>query len=79
MTGSDVCNCCEGPFQSSDRATCTFCGGSFHLAMRTDVAVQECGQVWINDELEALEFGCNRCLEKAGLVEPASRREGSDA
>ena len=74
MNDSGVCICCGGAFNAHDRAVCTSCGSAFHLAMRIDISVEECGQVWINDELEALEFGCNHCLEAAGLIAPAAER-----
>jgi len=76
---TDVCVCCRRPFRAHDRAICTSCGAGFHLAMRIDVVVEECGEVWINDELEALEFGCNRCLDKAGRMEQSSPKEGRGA
>jgi hypothetical protein len=73
-TDSARCVCCDRPFAGHDHAMCTTCGKAFHLAMRVDVPVEECGQVWINETLEALEFGCNRCLEAAGLIPPAKPR-----
>jgi 5-methylcytosine-specific restriction endonuclease McrA len=74
----NVANCvyCGRPFGVHDRAVCTSCGGSFHLAMRVDVEIpQECGDVWLNEALEALEFGCNSCLEASGRRRiPAPKR-----
>jgi hypothetical protein len=67
-TDDALCECCKGPFSAFDRAVCNSCGRPFHLAMRTDVELNECGQVWINEELEALEFGCNDCLRAAGRL-----------
>jgi hypothetical protein len=57
-----MCVCCGERFKEHDLAVCTMCGGSFHLALRTDVEVRDCGDVWINEELDGIEFGCNRCL-----------------
>lgn len=57
-----ACVCCGEGFKAHDLAVCNSCGGNFHLAMRIDVEVKECGQVWINEELDGIEFGCNRCL-----------------
>ena len=65
------CPCCDRSFSAYDRAVCSFCGRPFHLAMRLDVPVDECGQVWINDEAEALEFGCNDCLRRLGRLAAA--------
>jgi len=28
-----------------------------------DVPVEDCGEAWLSDEVEAVVFGCNRCLE----------------
>lgn len=57
------CTCCGRAFQVHDLAWCSSCGGPFHLALRTDVPVQDCGDAWIDEELEAVQFGCNRCLQ----------------
>jgi hypothetical protein len=51
-------------------ASCMQCGAPFHLALRQDVPAKDCGQVWINDESQTLEFACNVCLGHA--VEPAA-------
>jgi hypothetical protein len=39
------------------------CGSPYHLALRQDVPAKDCGQVWIDDESQTLEFACNICLE----------------
>lgn len=41
------------------------CGSAFHLALRQDVPAKDCGQVYINDESQTLEFACNICLGHA--------------
>jgi hypothetical protein len=56
------CCCCGRPFVGQDLARCSICGAPFHLALRIDVPAVDCGQAWISDELEAVQFGCNRCL-----------------
>jgi hypothetical protein len=38
------------------------CNSSFHLALRQDVPAKDCGQVWIDDESQTLEFACDSCL-----------------
>jgi len=60
------CTWCGGSFQFHDLAWCSMCGGPFHLALRMDVPVEDCGHAWLSDELEAVVFSCNRCLELQG-------------
>jgi hypothetical protein len=81
--GSPICNCCGERLDAPNVATCGACGKIFHLLMRSDVAGRDCGAVWINEHLQALEFGCDRCL---GRLEPDApeprmhryaRRQGS--
>jgi hypothetical protein len=68
----DVCTVC-GESLSEQRATCNQCGDDFHFALRIDVAAKDCGDAWIDDEIQALIFGCNRCLGRA-LPAAARRR-----
>ncbi len=67
----DLCMVCNEPL-TENRATCNQCGADFHFALRTDVPAKDCGDAWIDDEVQALVFGCNRCLGKA--VPEAERR-----
>jgi hypothetical protein len=60
-----VCGEMTDPFSN---ATCLQCGGVYHLALRQDVPAKDCGQVWINDEFQTLEYACDACL---GRAEPA--------
>ncbi len=64
----------------ANRANCNECGRDFHLALRVDVAARDCGDAWINDEVQALMFGCNSCL---GRTEPPApkryQRRGAGA
>ncbi len=64
------CTVCGEPL-SEQRASCNQCGADFHFALRTDVVTKDCGDAWIDDEIQALIFGCNRCL---GRELPAARR-----
>jgi hypothetical protein len=65
-SGDDlVCLCCGRGFEGNDLAWCSICGEPFHLALRIDVPALDCGQAWISDELEAVQFGCSRCLDPA--------------
>lgn len=77
----DRCAVCSTAMDTN-RATCNECGREFHLALRTDVPARDCGDAWIDDDVQALVFGCDLCLGKA--VPPAprrryARREGSSA
>lgn len=78
---TEACGVC-GEALGDNRATCQQCGADFHLALRTDVPARDCGDAWIDDEVQALIFGCNRCL---GKQQPAperkryARREGAGA
>ena len=65
--GKHRCTCCAGPFRAHDLGWCSLCGEPFHLALRIDIPVAECGEAWIDDELEAVQFGCNRCLQSSRL------------
>jgi hypothetical protein len=57
-----VCSVCGGLLESHTSAACNTCGKAYHLNQRQDMAGQDCGQVWINDEHMALEFACDNCL-----------------
>jgi hypothetical protein len=75
------CSDCSGPLDQN-RATCNLCGQEFHLALRIDVPARECGDAWIDDEVQALVFGCNVCLGRGAPAEPRkryARREGRRA
>src|SRR5436190_2510212 len=63
----ELCHVC-GSEMDANRASCNECGRDFHLALRVDVAARDCGDAWIDDEVQALIFGCNACL---GRSEPA--------
>lgn len=63
------CHVCGELTDTYSNAACLRCGSVFHLALRQDMPGKDCGQVWINDESQTLEFACNRCL---GLAAPAS-------
>jgi hypothetical protein len=60
---AELCVCCGLPFEGHDLATCSSCGHNFHLALRADVPARDCGAVWINEDLDGIEFGCNQCLD----------------
>ena len=54
-------------------AYCNGCSRPFHLALRVDVAQTDCGEVWINDEHQTLQFTCNACLGRTPPVPNAHR------
>lgn len=57
------CRVCSKPLQTQAQADCYLCGDYFHLGLTADADVEDCGQVWIDDEVLALQFACNHCLE----------------
>lgn len=57
-----LCNVCLDPLDESNSSRCARCGGFYHLRLTNDSAGKDCGDVWINEEHLALEFGCARCL-----------------
>ena len=58
------CAVCGGPLTRNASADCYMCGQLFHLGLTTDSVVDDCGQVWLDDEAMALQFACNSCLEQ---------------
>ena len=61
---ASACVVCAAPLQADAQADCYRCGGYFHLALTTSSEVEDCGQVWLDDEVLALQFACSRCLEE---------------
>ena len=58
----EPCCVCGEPTTEYSNAVCSWCTAPFHLALRQDIPAKDCGQVWISEELLALEFACNTCL-----------------
>ena len=58
-----ACAVCDAPLRSDAQADCYSCGRFFHLGLTADSDVADCGQVWIDDEVLALQFACNRCID----------------
>jgi ribosomal protein L37E len=71
-----VCRVCGELTDTYSNATCMQCGFPFHLALRRDVPAKDCGQVWIDDETQTLDFACDVCLGKVELS-PAVEKEGT--
>ena len=53
---------CAEDLEPHTEAICNNCAQPYHLNQRTDVPGKDCGQVWINEDHLALEFGCDNCL-----------------
>ena len=66
-----ICRVCGEPTDATSEAECLRCLQPFHLALRQDVPAKDCGEVWLSDELMALEFACAICLaEERGTPLP---------
>ncbi len=59
--GAD-CIVCAEPVLEGASALCNNCAKPFHLILTNDGVGKDCGEVWLNEEFMALEFGCHRCL-----------------
>lgn len=70
---AETCIVCDVVL-ATDRASCHQCGGDFHFALRVDSPAQDCGDAWIDGDVQALVFVCNRCLGKLPEPAPARRR-----
>lgn len=57
----EICHVCGEPLDDVDRAHCNWCGEPFHFAMSITSQTQDCGRVWIDEELLALTFICQSC------------------
>ena len=73
IADGEPCRVCAEPTSRYCNATCYTCGSTFHLALREDVPARDCGQVWLNDDVMALEFACNICL--GAVPEPAAQAD----
>ena len=68
----ELCAVCREPL-NHNRANCLDCGNDFHLALRVDVPARDCGEAWVDDEVQAVVFGCNLCLGHTAQA-PSPRR-----
>lgn len=69
-SGTIACVVCGEPAAAEARSDCYRCGEYFHLRLTTTATGPDCGDVWIDDEVMALQFACHNCLaEQRG--EPA--------
>ncbi|PZC44889.1 MAG: hypothetical protein DK306_001664 [Chloroflexi bacterium] len=74
--GAD-CTVCGEAVESGASAFCSACGQAYHLVLTQDGEGKNCGEVWLNEEYLALDFGCGRCLaamrgEDAAQATPAA-------
>ncbi len=68
-----LCVVCSEPAAPEARSDCYRCGEYFHLRLTTTATGPDCGDVWIDDEVMALQFACHGCLaEQRGESLPAS-------
>ncbi len=81
-----ACTVCGEAVESGASALCNECGRPYHLVLTNDAAGKNCGEVWLNEDFMALEFGCGRCLalargesETTPVREPAPTRAVSAA
>jgi len=57
-----LCVVCDEPAAPEARSDCYRCGAYFHLRLTTTATGPDCGDVWIDDEVMALQFACHSCL-----------------
>ena len=66
-----ACVVCDEPAAPEARSDCYRCGDYFHLRLTTTATGPDCGDVWIDDEVMALQFACHNCLaEQRGESTP---------
>lgn len=58
----DACVVCAEPTDPVARADCYECGEYFHLKLTTTSDAPDCGDVWLDAEIMALQFACSLCL-----------------
>lgn len=68
-TNPGICHVCGEATEAHTYCLCGGCGMVFHLNARADMPGKDCGQVWIGEEHQALEFACNVCLTPAAPAE----------
>ena len=78
---ADISSCavCGHPLRPDAQADCYSCGQYFHLGLTANSDVEDCGQVWLDDEVLALQFACNRCLEAQTDAAPGGDAEDEAA
>ena len=59
---SGPCIVCGQQALQGAAAICNSCGETYHLVLTQDGEGKDCGDVWLNEEVLALEFACATCL-----------------
>ena len=78
------CSVCGEPAGPDARSDCYRCGEYFHLRLTTTATGPDCGDVWLDDEVMALQFACRNCLAEqvgetaAPVQEPPPPEEPSE-
>lgn len=66
MTQPDIssgpCIVCSEEALQGAAAICNRCGELYHLILTQDGEGKDCGDVWLNDDVAALEFACANCI-----------------
>ena len=64
MAEAYTCVVCSEDVDEKMSAECHSCGERYHLNPRNDEVAKDCGAVWINEHHLALEFACQRCIDR---------------
>lgn len=64
LTDEILCVVCDEPAPPDGRSDCYICGEFFCLRLTTTATGPDCGDVWIDDEVMALQFACRTCLDE---------------
>ena len=67
---NERCRVCDEVLDPRASADCYRCGARFHLVL-TQGEGRDCGQVWLDEAILALQFACDGCL----LPEEREQRE----
>ena len=59
---SGLCIVCGEEALQGAAAICNRCGEIYHLVLTQDGEGKDCGDVWLNEEILALEFACGNCI-----------------
>lgn len=66
MTQPDIssgpCIVCSEEALQGASAICNRCGELYHLVLTQNGEGKDCGDVWLNEEVAALEFACANCI-----------------
>ncbi len=74
MVDVDTCTVCSEAAPAGSASVCHSCGEPFHLNERNDVEGKDCGAVWIDEQYQALRFGCQRCLDQGQQMQKPEPR-----